>query len=177
MPVKHDPALRTPERVRAVSALQSLGLLQLLFAAVCLFVIPLSYWIRWGRGFRSGGNPFTVTPLFEYLVELPVALVLPSAILGISAVMAATGICRRRGWGPRLGFAGTIASLLWFIQGWLFGFLYELFCLSPYDASCCHDARWTSPSPQFCLFTLYLCIGTVLVWSTMNRLGRFLHSK
>ena len=144
MPRFHDPALCTPERCRAVAALHWFGVVQLLFAAVFLFVMTF------------GILPDVNIAGFHFLVAfVPIAVVivlLPGA-LGIMAIAAATGVCRRRRWGLWMGEEMTAIAALYFLVAWcvfLFTFL-----------------------PFFFLFTFYLCVGSVLCASANSRLARF----
>jgi len=166
MPRFHDPAICTPERCRAVSALHWFGVLQLLFAVVCLFIVLLDYRARL---IHPTGIPFEVSIYFSFLVMSFMIFAVPPTVAGIAAIAAAPAVCRRRQWGLGLGFAGTVVSLLWFFLGWCVFLIRLYFHLTQGRA---HKAL----EPQDYPFALYLCVGTILALLVLIRLVRLQHS-
>ena len=101
MPVKHDLALRTPERIRAVAAMHRFG-----GAILLLIPVEFSHFIAWTA---------TTFLTWEVIAEdgdhivLLFALLLP-ATAGILAIMAGIGICRRRWWSRIVWWTATGVS-------------------------------------------------------------------
>ena len=141
MPKLQDPAICTPERCRAVSALHWLGVVQILFAVghtVFQTVITLM------------DNDLPRFIYQEFIFILMVALI--PAVLGASSVSEAVYVCRWHREGTRVGNPSLIGSLFYFFICWVI-FLHDL--LGP--------ASLSEPSPlQHYFFGAYLCVGSVL---------------
>ena len=91
MPVIHDPAPCTPERIRAAAALHRLGIVQLLFALVLILVCLVA---------AASNISFIL-----FVVFLP-------AVTGISMLAAVPMICRERRLGVELGSVAVAVSVL-----------------------------------------------------------------
>jgi len=142
MPVKHDPTLRTPERIRAVAALHWFGVLQLCVAVCLAIILFLGYWTR-------NENPFETARFLDSFIGFLGLMTMLHVGPGISAIMAATGVCRRRPWSLSLGLMAVNWSLFWLLSFWLISAFRIL-------------ARGT---PVSYVFILYLCVVTILAVS------------
>jgi len=154
MPRFHDPALRTPERVRAVTALHWLGAFHLIFVPAFMYIRYFHLAdLRWRIGVYTWNDFSNSSTNFSIHIDLIFASLL--VILGISAVAAAIGICRRRWWGLWLGFAAVAVSSLCFLLG---TFLFYVFLLSFYSIYSDRSLLY----PGFSCLVLYLCVGVFL---------------
>ena len=160
MPKLQDPAICTPERARAVSALHWLGVVQLLFAVGFVVFYTVNLLLREYNPNIVGVGPYFI--FYEFFGILLIAFF--PAVLGVLAVAEAVSVCRRQRSRLGLGNPSVIGSMFMFPICWLF-FISAIF----------GDIIWNSSfslSLSYYLFAAYLCIGTVLAMMATHRCNR-----
>jgi len=157
MPKLQDPAICTPERARAVSALHWLGVVQILFAVgIIVFYAAIPLLREYDRNVTGTGSSF----VFHEFVGTLLAAFFP-AFFGVLAVMEAVYTCRWHREAMRTGNPSLIGSLFMLFICWMI-FFQSVFGMNPP----------LSTSLSRCLFGVYLCVASVLAIMATLRCNR-----